>query len=140
MSQGFAQLWPAFMVQIRRADILCGQNLQFDMRMIAQEHHRCGLETYVYAQTLDTMVLDWALNPGKESYKLECVAARWDVPILGKHRAADDAGLCARILVAMMDQLPDDKAEMIARFNRWEQEYRAWREKRQLEREASRSS
>lgn len=133
MSQGFAQLWPAFMVQIRRADILCGQNLQFDDRMLGQECNRCGLETLVYAQTLDTLILDWALNPGKDSYKLERIAPRWNVPVLGKHRASDDARLCADILVAMMGQLPDDKGEMLGRFDYWEGEYRVWRDKREAE-------
>jgi len=139
MSRGFTQLWPSFLEQIRRADILCGQFIQFDMRMLAQEHNRCGFETVVYSQTLDTMILDWALNPDKDSYRMDCVAARWNVPIVVNHRAGDDASTCAKVLVAMMDQLPDDRAELLARSNRWEQEYRAWRDKREAEKKLAKA-
>lgn len=68
---------------------------------------------------LDTAVIDIALNPGKESYDLSDVAQRWNVPYGVCRSANHDAICCSRVLRAMMDKLPDDANELVAKLSEW---------------------
>lgn len=136
MSQGFDQLWPVFLTQLNRAKVLCGQYLKFDVRMIEQECRRMGSEFHGSWLMIDTKILDWGLHPGKESYSLGPIADRWNVENLGQRQAMLDVDLCARVLVAMMDSLPDDLLLLLQRSGRWNADYEIARAQREFEKKA----
>jgi len=84
--------------------VLVGHDVAFDLAFLRPTADRHGIE--VPGRALDTMLLSAALNPADgEAHGLESVAARFGVPVFGRHTALGDALVTAEILVRMIDQL-----------------------------------
>jgi DNA polymerase III alpha subunit (gram-positive type) len=138
VAKTFRELWPAFVQQLDRSHIICGQFVQYDLWMIEKELKRVNqINAAVDRITLDTITLDWGIHPNQESYKLAEIAKRWDVEMPQAHRAAGDVETCSKILFKMMDQLPDGPVELLQRHDKWSDERKLWREKRVLDRKKS---
>ncbi len=78
-------------------------NADFDLRMFRQEFNRLGEFPLPDSLVLDTMCLDFHINPHAGVYRLGSVAERWGVAVDGDaHRATTDATTCGNILHKMM--------------------------------------
>jgi len=128
---------------LMQSDVRCGHNVNFDSRMLKQEFRRAvaagllspdmlkGAHNIV---TLDTLALDFYLNPDADRHTLEHVAARWGVHNWQKHRAIGDADAAVRILTSMSNSLPDSLDEVVAICKasqaKWEAMWEARRDNR----------
>jgi DNA polymerase III epsilon subunit-like protein len=138
VAKHFRDLWPAFLQQLDRSHIICGQFVSYDLRMVEQELARVSQNnTALDRITLDTITLDWGIHPNQESYKLSEIAKRWDVATPQAHRAAGDVDTCSKILLKMLYHLPDDIAAMLSLHEKWADERKLWREQRELDRKKS---
>lgn len=103
-------------------------NAEFDVRMISQEYKRLETEQrHPPRLVLCTKLLDFMINPGQSSYKLEAVAQRWGVMQLGAHRAVVDAKTCGEILARMIriKDLPKDIEGMQAFMKEADKKWRS---------------
>jgi len=98
-----------------------GHNIEFDERMLRQSWPEtvsllpCSTSLYPFPgpiRTLDTLLLDFILRPGKVSRKLASVCMAWGVSLKGEHRAMGDAMATRDILLKMLPKLPDDDLEL----------------------------
>jgi DNA polymerase-3 subunit epsilon len=62
---------------------------------------------------LDTLLLSAVVHPNQESHKLEAIAERFDVPVLGRHTALGDAIVTAEVLVKLIALLADQGIETL---------------------------
>lgn len=94
-------------------------NAEFDLRMFEQEVNRLRRKPTVstfefeFKAVFDTMLLDVSLDPGVKSRKLIEVAKKWNVPLVGAHRALGDTLTCANIFIQMLDLLPKELEETL---------------------------
>ena len=82
---------------------LAAHNAEFDIGFIRAGCRRAGLEfdpTYV-----DTLILAQNLLPELHKYKLDIVAEHLDLPAFNHHRASDDAGMVAYMLIPFFEKM-----------------------------------
>ena len=82
---------------------LAAHNAEFDIGFIRAGCKQVGLEfqpTYV-----DTLIMAQNLLPGLGKYKLDIVAEHLDLPAFNHHRASDDAGVVAYMLMPFWKML-----------------------------------
>ena len=82
---------------------LAAHNAEFDIGFIRAGCRRAGLEfepTYV-----DTLILAQNLLPELHKYKLDIVAEHLDLPAFNHHRASDDAGMVAYMLIPFFKKM-----------------------------------
>jgi DNA polymerase III subunit epsilon len=85
--------------------VLVAHNASFDMRFFELKQERTGV---VFDQpVLDTLLLSAVVHPQQESHRLEDIAARFGVPVLGRHTALGDALLTAEIFIRMLPLLAE---------------------------------
>ena len=93
---------PAFHAYARDT-VLIAHNASFDLRFFELKQERVGV---VFDQpVLDTLLLSAVVHPQQESHRLEDIAARFGVPVLGRHTALGDALLAAEVFVRMLPLL-----------------------------------
>ncbi len=84
--------------------VLVGHDIAFDLAFLRPAAEQAGVK--LPARVLDTLLLSAVLHPADgESHGLDAVAARFGVPVLGRHTALGDALVTAEVLVRMVDQL-----------------------------------
>jgi DNA polymerase-3 subunit epsilon len=109
----FAEVLPDLLLELS-CDVWVAHNMDFDRRMLVQEHTR--LERLLVLPPLSVCTLNLAvrLNTGGGRNKLHDVAARYGVKQEDAHRAAVDARVCGLILAAMFKEgrLPVDHGPM----------------------------
>jgi len=83
--------------------VLVGHNAAFDMRFLELKRRTTGVR---FAQpVLDTLLLSAAAHPGLDDHRLEAIAARLGISVIGRHTALGDALLTGEIFLKLLPLL-----------------------------------
>jgi DNA polymerase-3 subunit epsilon len=83
--------------------VLLAHNAAFDMRFLELKEQATGIR---FTQPLlDTLLLSALIHPYQESHKLEAIAERMGIPIIGRHNALGDAIVTGEVFLRMIPLL-----------------------------------
>ncbi len=83
--------------------VLIAHNAAFDMKFLQLLEQRCAV---TFRQpVLDTLLLSAVVHPHQESHRLEALAERFGVTVLGRHTALGDAMVTAEVWLHLLGQL-----------------------------------
>jgi DNA polymerase-3 subunit epsilon len=83
--------------------VLVAHNAAFDMKFLQAPARRVGLR--FQQPVLDTLLLSALVHPHQESHRLEAIAARFGIAVLGRHTALGDALVTAEVLLKLIPLL-----------------------------------
>lgn len=83
--------------------VLVAHNAAFDMKFLQLLEGRTGLR--FEQPVLDTLLLSAVVSPQQDSHRLEALAERFSIPVLGRHTALGDALVTAEVLVRLIPML-----------------------------------
>ncbi|MEK9774658.1 MAG: exonuclease domain-containing protein [Quisquiliibacterium sp.] len=96
------QVLPAFHAYSQDT-VLVAHNAAFDMRFLELKQQSAGVE---FSQpVLDTLLLSVLAQPQQDSHRLEAIADRFGIPVIGRHTALGDAILTAEVLLRLIPLL-----------------------------------
>jgi len=99
---GIEEVLPAFH-RFCEDTVLVAHNAAFDMRFLELKEVSTGVR---FAQpVLDTLLLSAVLHPSLDDHRLETLAGRLGVPVIGRHTALGDALLEAEIFLRLLPLL-----------------------------------
>mgnify|MGYP003340586168 CR=1 FL=1 len=95
--------------------ITIAHNYPFDQRFLSYEFARVNLKWPYPVAEVDTVDLSRQFFPDAKSHKLGELAARLEIPLVGAHRATNDAEACGRCFLelARRQNAPSELAEML---------------------------
>lgn len=98
------QVLPAFH-EFCEDTVLVAHNAAFDMRFLQLKEASTGI---VFRQpVLDTLLLSALLHPNQESHRLEAIAGRLGINVIGRHTALGDAIVTGEIFLKMIPLLAE---------------------------------
>jgi DNA polymerase III epsilon subunit family exonuclease len=99
--------------------VLVAHNAQFDVRFLNHEIARLFPGRRMINSHLCTVKLSRRVFPGLLNYRLHTVAANFSIPIINRHRAADDALATAEIFLRMLTRLHEHGVPDLASARRF---------------------
>ena len=85
--------------------MLVAHNAAFDMRFLQLKEERTGLR--FDQPVIDTLLLSAVIHPNQETHKLEAIAARLGINVIGRHTALGDAFVTGEVFLKMIPLLND---------------------------------
>ncbi|MCK0508525.1 3'-5' exonuclease [Aromatoleum anaerobium] len=99
-----AKVLPAFHA-FAQDTVLIAHNAAFDMRFLQLKENLTGLR--FDQPVLDTLLLSAVVHPNQESHRLEAIAERLNLTIIGRHTALGDAIVTAEVLLKLIPLLAE---------------------------------
>ena len=96
------EVLPAF-YNFAQDTVLVAHNAAFDMKFLQLQEKNTGL---VFKQpVLDTLLLSAVVHPNQEAHRLEAIAERFGITVLGRHTALGDAMVTAEVWLRLIPLL-----------------------------------
>ena len=96
------EVLPAF-YSFAQDTVLVAHNAAFDMKFLQLQEHHTGL--VFNHPVLDTLLLSAVVHPAQESHRLEAIAERFNITVLGRHTALGDAFVTAEVWLRLLPLL-----------------------------------
>ncbi|MDD2920062.1 exonuclease domain-containing protein [Rhodoferax sp.] len=96
------QVLPAF-YSYAQDTVLVAHNAAFDMKFLQLQERNTGL--VFNHPVLDTLLLSAVVHPNQESHRLEAIAERFNITVLGRHTALGDAMVTAEVWLRLLPLL-----------------------------------
>ncbi len=85
--------------------VLVAHNAAFDMRFLQMKEEATGVK--FLHPVLDTLLLSAAIHPNQESHRLEAIAERLGINVIGRHTALGDAIVTGEVFLKMIPLLAE---------------------------------
>jgi len=96
------EVLPAFYT-FAQDTVLVAHNAAFDMKFLQLQEKATGLK--FDHPVLDTLLLSAVVHPAQESHRLEAIAERFNITVLGRHTALGDAFVTAEVWLRLIPLL-----------------------------------
>lgn len=96
------EVLPAF-YSFTQDTVLVAHNAAFDMKFLQLQERNTGL--VFNHPVLDTLLLSAVVHPNQESHRLEAIAERFNITVLGRHTALGDAFVTAEVWLRLLPLL-----------------------------------